>query len=105
MVVLHGGFLWMEELIYIDMELIAFITSLSSMGESHMQYLDDKTKEKVLTKEMKKTYGTERGSCRIIIKRISGATTRMATKLMACKLLRKSLQGLSQQQHSAQMAP
>jgi hypothetical protein len=38
---------------------------------------------------MKKKYGTERGSCRIIIKRISDAVTRMATKIMACKLLRK----------------
>jgi hypothetical protein len=38
---------------------------------------------------MKNKYGTERGSCRIIIKRISDAMTRMATKIMACKLLRK----------------
>jgi hypothetical protein len=34
-----------------------------SMGESPTQYLDDKTKEKALAEEMKKTYGTERGSC------------------------------------------
>jgi hypothetical protein len=38
---------------------------------------------------MKKTYGTERGSHRIIIKCISDATTRIPTKIMACKLLRK----------------
>jgi hypothetical protein len=42
-----------------------------------------------LAEEMKKTYGTERGSREIIIKRISDATTRLATKLMACKFLRK----------------
>jgi hypothetical protein len=53
------------------------------------QYLDDKTKEKSLVEEMKKTYRMERGSRGIIIKRISDAATRMATKLMACKLLRK----------------
>jgi hypothetical protein len=70
MAVLHGGFLWMEEPVSIDVELIAFITGLSSMGESPMQYLDDKTKEKSLAEEMKKTYGTERGSRGIIIKRI-----------------------------------
>jgi hypothetical protein len=46
-------------------------------------------KEKALAEEMKKKYGTERGSCRIIIKRISDVTTRMATKIMACKLLKK----------------
>jgi hypothetical protein len=62
MEVLHGGFLWMEEPVSIDVELIAFITGLPSMGESLTQYLDDKTKEKALTEEMKKTYRTERGS-------------------------------------------
>jgi hypothetical protein len=110
MAVLHGGFLWLEEPVSIDVELIAFITGLPSNGENPTQYLDDKTKEKALAEEMKKTYGTERGSHGIIIKRISDTTTRMETKLMACKLLhkcprRRSLQGLSQQQHSAQMTP
>jgi hypothetical protein len=38
---------------------------------------------------MKKKYGTERGLCRIIIKCISDVETRMATKIMAYKLLRK----------------
>jgi hypothetical protein len=40
---------------------------------------------------MKKIYGTERGLCGIIIKSISDMTTRMATKLIACKFLRKCL--------------
>jgi hypothetical protein len=38
---------------------------------------------------MKKKYGIERGSHKTIIKRISDAVTRMDTKIMACKLLRK----------------
>jgi hypothetical protein len=38
---------------------------------------------------MNKTYNTDRGSCRIIIKRISNATKRMDTKLMACMMLSK----------------
>jgi hypothetical protein len=38
---------------------------------------------------MKKSYGIERGLHEIIIKRISDIATRMATKLMACKLLQK----------------
>jgi hypothetical protein len=42
-----------------------------------------------LEKEMQKMYGIERGSCIIIIKCISYTTTRLATKLMACKFLRK----------------
>jgi hypothetical protein len=35
-----------------------FITGLPSPGESPSQFLDEKTKEKALAKEMKKTYGT-----------------------------------------------
>jgi hypothetical protein len=54
-----------------------------------VQYLNDKTKEKALAEVMKKTYGTKRGSCVIIIKRTSNAAMRLATKLMACKFLRK----------------
>ena len=34
MAVLHGGFLWMDEPISIDVELILFNTCMSSMGES-----------------------------------------------------------------------
>jgi hypothetical protein len=76
MAVLHGGFLWLEEPVSINKIILA-------------QYLDDKTKKKSLVEEMKKTYVIERGSHDIIIKRISDATTRMATKIMACKMLRK----------------
>jgi hypothetical protein len=60
-----------------------------SMGENHVQYLDEKTKEKALTKEMKRTYGTKRGFHAIIFMRINDIATRMSTKLMACKMLRK----------------
>jgi hypothetical protein len=87
--VLHGGFLWLEELVSIDVELISFITGMPSNGEKPKQYLDDKTKEKDLVEEMKKTYGMERGSCGIIIKRINNIATKMAMKLMACKLFHK----------------
>jgi hypothetical protein len=39
----------------IDVELISFITGLPSNGEKPTQYIDDKTKEKELAEEMKKT--------------------------------------------------
>jgi hypothetical protein len=86
---LHGGFLWMEQPISIDLEMIALITRLSSMGENPTKYLDDKTKEKTLAEEMKRTYETESFLCNIIIKRISDVTTWMATKILVCKMLRK----------------
>jgi hypothetical protein len=88
MKVTHGGYLWVEVPISIDVEIITYITGLPSQGETPAQYLDEKMKEKAPAKEMKKTYGTERGSCRIIIKHISDVATRMATKIMACKLIK-----------------
>jgi uncharacterized membrane protein len=79
--VLHGGILWLDELVSIDIELIAFTTGLPLDGEKPTQYLDDKNKEKSLAEEMNKTYGIERGSCYIIIKWINDTTTQMETKL------------------------
>jgi hypothetical protein len=87
--VMHGGILWLDTQVSIDVDLIAKITGLPTNGEQPTQYLDDKTKEKALEEEMKQMYGTERGSRGIIINQISEPTTRLATKLMACKLLRK----------------
>jgi hypothetical protein len=48
MAVLHGGFLWLDEPVSIDVELISFVTRLPSNGENPTQYMDDKTKEKEL---------------------------------------------------------
>jgi len=62
LVVMHGGILWLNRPVSIDIELIAKITGLPTDGEKPVQYMDDKNKEKSLAKEMKKTYGTERGS-------------------------------------------
>jgi hypothetical protein len=89
LVVTHGGYLWLEQTVSVDVEITAYITGLPTWGETPAQFFDDNTKEKALTDEMKNNYGTERGSRRIIIKRISDTTTRMATKVMVCKLLRK----------------
>jgi hypothetical protein len=87
--VTHGGYLWVEEPILIVVELISYITGLPFQGESHTQFLYYKTKEKALAREMKKTYGTYKGSCIIIIKHISDTTTRLAKKFMVSKFLSK----------------
>jgi hypothetical protein len=50
-------------------------------------------KEKALAEEMKKMYGTERGSRRIIIKRISDATTRMSIKNHGVQVTQEVPQG------------
>jgi hypothetical protein len=51
--------------------------------------LDDKSKEKVLAKEMKNKYDTARGTRGIIIKHIKNTTTQLGTQILAYKLLRK----------------
>jgi hypothetical protein len=62
MEVTHGGYLWLEEPVSIDVELISFITGLPSRGENPRSTSMTKMKEKALVEEMKNTYGTERGS-------------------------------------------
>jgi hypothetical protein len=50
----HGGILWMDRPVSIDVYLIAKIIGFPTDGENPEQYLDDKTKEKSLAEEMKK---------------------------------------------------
>jgi hypothetical protein len=84
----HRGILWLDRPVSIDIYLIEKIIGLPTYGEKPAHYLDDNTKEKSLAEEMKKTYGTERGSRGIIINKLSEPPTRLATKIMACKFLR-----------------
>ena len=51
--------------------------------------LDNKSKKKTLAEEMKKKYGTDKGTRGIIIKRINNVATQLGTKILAYKLLRK----------------
>jgi hypothetical protein len=87
--VTHGRDIWLDKLMSIDIELIANITGFPSRGMDLTHFLDDKDREKALAEEMKKKYGTDRGTRGIIIKRINDATTQLGTKILACKLLRK----------------
>jgi hypothetical protein len=66
--VMHGGDIWLDKPIPITVELIAQITGLPSRGMDPGLILDDKSKEKALAEEMKKKYGTSRGTRGIIIK-------------------------------------
>ena len=79
----------MEKSIPITIELITQITGLTTGGMDLTLILDDKSKEKTLAKEMKKKYGTDRGTRGIIIKWINNAVTQLSIKILACKLLRK----------------
>ena len=87
--VTHGGDIWLDRPIPITMDLISQITGLPSRGMYLALILDDKSKEKVLAKEMKNKYDTARGTRGIIIKWINKPTTQLGTNILACKLLRK----------------
>jgi hypothetical protein len=58
----HGGVLWMDRPFSINVDLIVAIKNMPIDLEKQEQYMDEKTTEKALTKEMKKTYGIERWS-------------------------------------------
>jgi hypothetical protein len=66
--VIHRGDIWLDRPIPINVVLIVQITGLPSQGMDPTLILDDKSKEKALAEEMKKKYGTSRGTRGIIIK-------------------------------------
>jgi hypothetical protein len=55
--VTHGGYLWLEQLVSIEVYLITYITGLPPRGETPTQFLDKKMNEKALVEEVKKNYG------------------------------------------------
>jgi hypothetical protein len=87
--VTHGGDIWLDKIVSIDVELMANITGLPSRGMDPTHFLDDKAREKELEEYMKKKYGTDRGTRGIIIKRINDVVTQLGAQILACKLIRK----------------
>jgi hypothetical protein len=57
----HGGVLWMEKQVSIDVDLIIDITGLPTEGEKPEQYLDGNTKEKDIVEEMRRSLILTRG--------------------------------------------
>jgi hypothetical protein len=87
--VTHGGDVWLDKPVPITIELIVQIIGLRTRGMDLALILDDKSKEKTLAEEMKKKYGIDRGTRGIIIKRINNVMTRLGTKILSYKQLRK----------------
>jgi hypothetical protein len=81
---LHGGILWMDRSVPIDVALIAKITGLSTIGTQPEKYVENKVQKKRNCGEVQ--FGTNMRSRGIVIKDV---VTRFTSKLMACKLLRK----------------
>jgi hypothetical protein len=87
--VTHGGDIWLDKPIPITIEIIAQIIGLPIWVMDPALIMDDKSKEKALAEEMKKKYGTARGTRVIIIKWVNNTATQLGANILACKLLRK----------------
>jgi hypothetical protein len=85
----HGGILWMDRSVPITVDLITGITGLPTDGEKPEQYLEDKTRAKAISDEIKAKYGIERGNRGIMISDINDPATRFSTRLLRCKLMHK----------------
>jgi hypothetical protein len=85
----HKGILWMDRPVPINVYLIVEITGIPMDGEKTKQCLEDKTKAKAISNEIKANYGAETGNIGIRINDINDPMTRFATKFLGCKLMRK----------------
>jgi hypothetical protein len=85
----HGGILWMDRPVPINVDLIAKITGIPMDGENPKRYLEDKTKAKSISNEIKAKYGTERGNKGIKISDINDPATRFAARLLGCEIMFK----------------
>jgi hypothetical protein len=86
---IHGRILWMDRSVPITVDLIAGITGLPTDGEKLEKYLEEKTRAKAISDEIKAKYGTERGNRGIRISDINDPATRFSTRLLGCKLMHK----------------
>ena len=87
----HGGILWMDRPVSINVDLITPITGLPMDGEKPEKYLEDKTKSKEISNEIKAKYGTERGNRGIRISDINDPVTTFDKKKLGCKLMCKCI--------------
>jgi hypothetical protein len=85
----HEGILWMDRPMPINVNFIATIIGLPMDGEKTKQYLEENTKEKVISDEIKEKYGIERSNRGIKINDINDPATRFATRLLGWKFMCK----------------
>jgi hypothetical protein len=78
----NEGILWMDWPVPINVNLITTITRLPTDGEKPEQYLEDKTKAKSISNEIKAKYGTEKGNRGIRINDINDPATQFSTRFL-----------------------
>jgi len=82
----HGRILLMDRSVPMTVDLIAAITGLATYGVNPKQYLEDKTRSKSISDEIKAKYSIEHCNRGIKISDINNPAIRFSTKLLGCKL-------------------
>jgi hypothetical protein len=77
----HGGIMWMDILVPIDVDIIAKITRFLTNGVKTKYYLENKESDKEIVEEVKMKFVTNSGTRGIIIKDINDPMTKFYTKL------------------------
>jgi hypothetical protein len=79
----------MDRVVPIIVDLIATIMGLPIEGEKLEKYLEDKTRARAISDEIKAKYGVECGNRGIRINDINDPATRFSTKLLGCNFMHK----------------
>jgi hypothetical protein len=86
----HGGYLWLDRHIIVDLMLIHRITSLSIQGIDPQEFYPVKATDHTLAHKIKDTYGdVEKGTRGYKVASIQNGTVHLSCQLIAGKLVRK----------------
>jgi hypothetical protein len=87
----HGGYVWLDRIITVDLVLIHRITGLSLKGPDPQQFYPGKTSDCLLAQHIKEAYGeVEKGKRGYKVASIEDGTMRLSCQLLAGKIVRKN---------------
>jgi hypothetical protein len=87
----HGGYLWLEHRITIDLALINRITGLSMQSPDPHEYYPGKTADRGLVQKIKEAYGeVEKCAIGYNVASIESGTVRLTCQLVTGKLVHKN---------------
>lgn len=87
----HGGYLWLNRRITVDLTLINRITGLSMQGHDPHDFYPKKTMDLALAQRIKDTYGdVEKGTRGYKVASIQSGAVRLACQLIVGKLVSKN---------------
>jgi hypothetical protein len=87
----HGGYLWLDRHVTVDLVLIHMITGLSMQGPDPQKFYPGKAADRTLAQRIKETYGdVEKGKRGYKVASIQDGAVRLACQLIIGKLVRKN---------------